>query len=218
VKLKAKVIRVVRLLEKEYHSPRHFNKKNPLNEYLFILLSLRTDERMYNKIYKEFKHKYPRWSYVYKDNVDNISTVLYSCGLAKQKARRLKKALKKIMHDFGFLSLKKIKKYSDDQMEQYLLSLPGIGLKSAKCMMLYSFDCKVLPIDTHTFRISNRLGFIKRRYAEAKNHKVLDKIIPPDLRYTYHVNCVAHGRTICKSVNPKCGFCIIEAYCTYNNK
>ncbi|MBA7505945.1 Endonuclease III [subsurface metagenome] len=211
-----KVIQVTHILEREYKSPRHFNKRNPLNELLFIVLSLRTDERIYNKVYKAFKQKYPKWSQVYVDTVANIARSIYCGGLAMQKAERIKGVLSKIMQDFGGLSLKYIKSYDDEEMERYLVSLPGVGLKTARCIMMYSFEREVLPVDTHTYRISQRLGLVNISIPEHKVHKLMDRIIPRDLRYSYHVNCVAHGRAICKSISPNCDLCIINDFCDYH--
>ena len=210
-----KVRRVSDLLEREYKSPRHYNKRNPLNEFLFIILSLRTDERVYNKVYRAFKQRYPRWSQVYSDTTANIASNIYSGGLSLQKAQRIKSALRKLMQDFGDLSLKYIKSYHDEQMEKYLFTLPGVGLKTARCIMMYSFGREVLPVDTHTYRVSQRLGFVDGGLTEDKVHRVMDRIIPPSLRYSYHVNCVAHGRAVCKFNNPNCQLCIISSLCDY---
>lgn len=216
MELAEKVAQITRLLEREYKSPRHYNKRNPLNELLFILLSLRTDERVYNKVYRAFKHQYPKWFQVYEDTITNIAENIHSGGLALQKAERIKGALNKIMQDFGSLSLKYIKSYDDEEMEKYLISLPGVGLKTARCIMMYSFERDVLPVDTHTYRISQRLGFINGGVAEQRVHKLMDGIIPRELRYSYHVNCVAHGRAVCKSISPNCNLCVINSYCDYH--
>ena len=211
-----KVRGVTDLLEREYRSPRHYNKRNPLNEFLFIILSLRTDERVYNKVYRSFKHRYPRWSQVYSETTADIASNIYSGGLSLQKAERIESTLGKLMLDFGDLSLKYIRPYGNEQMEKYLLTLPGVGLKTARCIMMYSFGREVLPVDTHTYRVSQRLGFVEGELTEDKAHRGLDKIIPPSLRYSYHVNCVAHGRAVCKFNNPNCQLCIINSFCDYH--
>jgi endonuclease III len=212
-----KVLIINELLEDRYKSPRHHNKLNPLNELLFVMLSTRTSEALYNKTYKDFKMKYPCWIDVYKDSADNIASIIYPCGLSNQKAIRLKKILDKIMDDFGSLSLKYVKHYSGEELESYLSNLPGVGLKIARCIMMYSFGRDVLPVDTHTRRISQRLGFINVNKYEKMIHKILDETIPQHLRYSYHVNCVSHGRLVCKAINPNCTQCIIRKYCEYHN-
>jgi endonuclease III len=210
-----KAVRVCDLLEQEYHSPRLYNKSDPMDELLFIILSLRTDERVYLRVYETFKDRYPHWADVYPDCEDNIAEALRGCGLEKQKAKHLKQTINKIMDDFGVIDLRGIEQLDDHEMERYLKSLPGVGLKTAKCIMMYSFGRKVLPIDTHTWRISERLGFINKNMTETMAYKTMDGLIEPDLRYGYHVNCVSHGRSICKAINPNCKMCQIKDYCKY---
>jgi len=214
-KISEKVFAVTKLLEGEYKSPRHNNKYNPLDELLFILLSLRTDVKIYEVVYKEFKRAYTKWLDVLKGDVESIAKIINRAGLAHQKASRLKSALSKIFEDFGEPSLRKISSYNDEEMFRYLLTLPGVGIKTAKCIMLYSFGRKVLPVDTHTYRISHRLGLIKNNPSDMKAHVLLEEIVPPDLRYSYHVNCVAHGRRVCTADRARCSICILYKFCEY---
>jgi endonuclease III len=209
--------KIIKILEEKYHSPRHHNKSDPLNELFFILLSLRTDEHVYLQVYKKFKERYPLWSDVYRTDIEDISNTISEAGLARQKGKRLLEILEKIYCDFHEFSLKKIRHYSDSDLEQYLLSLPGIGIKSARCVMMYSFKRQVLPVDTHTYRISARLGIIEPRISFKKAHCELEDVIAPDLRYSYHVNCISHGRSTCFERNPSCQKCVIKKYCVYNN-
>ena len=94
------------------------------------------------------------------------------------------------------------------------MTLSGLGLKAARCIMLYSFRRDTLPVDTHTQRISERLGLINR-VNSAQSHESLDKIIPADSRYVYHVGCVVHGRKICLHKKQDCKNCILSKYCKY---
>jgi endonuclease III len=215
MELPTKVTTIAHSLEQEYHSPRHYNKRNPMDELLFILLSLRTAEPIYVEAYKTFKKRYPRWSDVCADSVANIAATLRNCGLADQKAQRLKKALDKITVDFSYPTLKHIKSYNDEQMQLYLMRLPGLGIKAARCIMMYSFDRAVLPVDSHTYRVSQRLGLMNEGLSSASTHRVMDAIIPASLRYVYHVNCVAHGRAVCKAKKPSCTCCVVVDCCDW---
>ena len=177
------------------------------------MLSTRTSEKIYLKTYKNFKDKYPQWMHVFNTPISMLSNDLYPCGLSNQKATRLKGILEKIIADFGSLNLENLKSYNDDELENYLISLPGVGLKMARCIMLYSFDRASLPVDTHTRRISKRLGLIQGDENEKTVHTKLDQIIPSNLRFSYHVNCLCHGREVCKSRSPLCHVCNITKYC-----
>jgi endonuclease III len=210
------VEKTYKILEKRYRSPRLGNKKNPLNELLFIQLSLRTTGPSYERVYKNFKKKYPRWEDVHKTTHKEVAEALSLAGLSNQKTTNLKAILGKIEADFGRFSLAPLKSYPDYAIEQYLCSLPGIGKKSARCIMLYSFDRKVFPVDAHCFRIIKRLGWIG---LQAKhNDRVADEIqemVDPAFRYSLHVNMVAHGRSICQERYPKCKVCVILEFCEF---
>lgn len=207
------------VLELEYGSPRLGNKKNPLNELLYILLSLRTTGPSFERVYCEFKKTYPRWEDTYRSSVRKIEKTIYNAGLASQKAKNLKAILSKIQKDFGFVTLSPLKALGDSEIEHYLCSLPGIGKKSARCIMLYSFDRQVFPVDAHCFRIVKRLGWIRKDLNNnEKNADIIQEFIPSALRYSLHVNMVAHGRAICGERYPKCSICPIRKYCKYRPK
>src|SRR3989338_3983917 len=114
----------------------------------------------------------------------------------------------------------KIKKMSDEECEQFLSSLPGVGKKVARCVMLYSLNRQVFPVDSHCWRIANRLGWNKKT-CNSKNYSVKDmdflqELIPPTMRFSLHVNMVSHGRKICTARSPKCKACTINCYCLTN--
>jgi endonuclease III len=209
-----KAIKVCKSFRKTYGKPRLGNKFNPLDEYLFILLSLRTTYWSFEKVYRHFKNRYPKWEDVYKARAVDIARVIKDAGLSNQKAAHIKSALRKIRKDFGALSLKDLNRLNDSDVQNYLLTLPGLGLKAARCIMMYSLGCNVLPVDTHTQRVSERLGLIKN-VDNKKAHQLLDRIIPQEQCYVYHVGCVMHGRRICLYNRPKCVECFVKGYCDY---
>lgn len=208
-----------KVLERTYHSPRLGNKRNPLNELLYIQLSLRTTGPSFERVYKYFKKRFPKWEDAHKAKVGTIASALFNAGLSNQKAVSLKATLNKLKSDFGRISLAPLKRLPDKEIEHYLCSLPRIGKKSARCIMLYSFDSQVFPVDAHCFRIVRRLGWIDlyARYNDKIADEVQD-IIPPSLRYSLHVNMVAHGRALCRDKYPKCKGCPVFRLCPYGQK
>jgi len=206
-------------LDNIYHSPRLGNKKNPLNELLYIQLSLRTTGQSFDRVYRMFKSRFPKWDDVYEVSQQEVAKTLFNAGLSNQKATNLKAILSKLKADFGKVSLTPLKGYSDRAIEDYLCSLPGIGRKSARCIMLYSFDREVFPVDAHCFRIIKRLGWI--RNDTKYNDKMVDRIqhiISPELRYSLHVNMVAHGRVLCLDRYPKCNICPLLKICPFGQR
>lgn len=218
-KAKRNICLVEQILKRTYKSPRLGNKRNPLNELLFIQLSLRTTGPSFERVYSQFKKRFPKWNDVYSAPQKEVASALFNAGLSNQKAASLKAILSKLKADFKRVSLTPIRKYSDRAMEDYLCSLPGIGKKSARCIMLYSFDRKVFPVDAHCFRIIKRLGWIRQdaKYTD-RMADMIQQMMPSKFRYPMHVNMVAHGRALCLDRYPKCKICPLLKACPFGQK
>jgi len=214
--LSDKIRKISSLLDSQYRCSNLGNKKNPLNELLYIIISLRTTDPSTQRTYSKFKKFFPSWEKVYTATVNKIAAVLKNAGLSRQKARNLKLILNKVKRDWKILSLKKIKSLGTGSLEQYLLSLPGIGIKSARCIMMYSFNRKVFPVDSHCFRIIKRLGWIEQdsKYKVRMQDKI-QELIPAKIRYRLHVNLIQHGRKICLPFRPCCKVCFLSKSCKY---
>jgi endonuclease III len=105
---------------------------------------------------------------------------------------------------------------NDDDAERYLMTLPGAGIKTARCVMMFAFGRQVLPVDTHLARIARRMGWAMSGQGSAKLHADLDAVVPPDLRYQLHVNAICFGRKICLARQPRCQICPVSRYCQWN--
>ena len=194
-------------------TPNHNNKEDPLDELFFILLSRRTRNRGYEKVYEKLKSEYPSWTKLAKAPEKKIYAIVKKAGLGKKRATEIKYNLKKIHDKFGAYSLKRLRKWNDNRTLEFLTSLKGIGPKSAYCIMMYSLKRKVFPADTHVIRICKRLGIINKKFNHKASQKELADIFPERIRYSLHVNMVSHGRSICRSINPKCSSCLIKGFC-----
>lgn len=205
---------VARALKKQYNDFAHNNKKNPLDELFFILCSVKRSEKVYLSAYKSLKLNFPRYELLATLSVDEISRIVSWGGLQGQKATAAKQIIEQLIENFDRPTLTPLKKMSDKECEKFLTRLPGIGKKIARCVMLYSLDRQVFPIDSHCWRIAGRLGWSNtgQNVADvAADH--LQDLIPPDLRFSLHVNMVSHGRKICKARSPLCQDCVIMPSC-----
>ena len=209
--------RVAFELKKEYKDFAHHNRKNPLDELFFILCSVKRSEKVYLEAFKSLKRSFPRYERLATASVKNISKAVAWGGLQNQKASSAKEIVKCLIDSFGRPTLAPLKKMSDEECERFLTGLPGIGIKAARCVMLYSLDRQVFPVDAHCWRIVGRLGWNGngRNSREASDNAVdhLQDLVPPALRFSLHVNMVSHGRKICTARSPKCRVCIIKAFC-----
>lgn len=208
---------VAKTLKKRYKDFAHHNKKNPLNELLFILCSVKTTDSNYKSTYASLIKSFPSHQLLADAPVGAISKAIFRGGLYRQKATTIKKLLESINNIFGKPSLSPIKRMSSEDCENFLLSLPGVGKKVARCVMMYSLGYEVFPVDTHCWRICHRLGWVRPRkqmdYCSQGYMDIIQDKIPSGLRFSLHVNMVSLGREICTALRPKCEKCPIEKYC-----
>jgi endonuclease III len=211
------VFEVTKRLRREYKDFVHYNKKNPLDELVFILCSVKRSEKVYLNAYRTLKRAFPKYEMLANTPVRKVSKVVAWGGLQNQKAAAVKVIIKTLIEQFGKPTLAPLKKMSDDECERFLLSLPGVGKKVARCVMLYSLNRQVFPVDSHCWRITNRLGWNKKTYdskkCSEKDMDFLQELIPPQIRFSLHVNMVSHGRKICTARSPRCNACTIIRYC-----
>ncbi len=208
---------VSELLSKRFGDRHHYNRKNPLHELLFIICSIQTNEELYRETFASLRRHFPTFSALGRATEAEIARSLVRGGLSKQRARKIRVILEQIRELFGRISLAPLKKLNDVEREQALTSLLGVGKKTARCVMLYSFGSQVFPVDSHCWRICRRLGWVRAtrpdKSCSPADMDRLQKKIPPVLRYSLHVNMVSLGREICTSTGPKCSICPIQKYC-----
>lgn len=199
---------------REYKSQRHDNKHDPFDELLFIILSAQTEYYSYHQTWNALRRQFPTRQALAEARISQIAGAIRAGGLAEKKARQIKGAIQKIIRDTGKISLSFLKNLDNAEVEKYLMTLPGIGVKSARCIMMYSLSRQVFPVDTHVWRVSRRLGLappIPKSIPALATQ--LEELIPHDLRYTLHVNMVSHGRAICTTYWPKCDQCMLNDIC-----
>jgi endonuclease III len=180
---------------------------------MFILLSLKTNDRNYQATYRALRNSYPSWDEVADAPMSKLKRVLRPAGLSNQKAPRIRAILRELRNNSGRVSLDFLAQLSDQDAERYLTSLPGVGLKAARCVLMYSFDREVFPVDTHAVRIARRLGWIGGEISDKQAQRVVQHLVPPRLRRSLHVNLIRHGRAVCRAASPDCDVCCLRSIC-----
>jgi endonuclease III len=202
---------VARLLSHRYHDFDHDNRKNPLDELLFIICSRKTNEPNYASTYRALRRKFPRFESLAMAPRKEIAKVIAPGGLSNQKSIAISGIMDALTASFGKVTLSPLRSMSDEQCERFLISLPWVGKKTARCVMMYSLGRKVFPVDTHCWRVSRRLDWIRKTQPDGNcSSRDMDRLqtrIPPFLRYSLHVNMVSLGRQVCTVHNPKCHRC-----------
>jgi endonuclease III len=208
---------VARALSDRYSDHSHGNKANPLRELLFIICSVQTNEALYRSTYTRLTSSFPKFQQLADATEDEIATVIAHGGLSRQKARTIKAILARLDSDFGSPTLWPLRGMSNAECEEYLESLPGVGRKTARCVMMYSLGREVFPVDSNCWRICRRIGWLRpTRPDKSCSPRDMDRAeigVPPDLRFSLHVNLVSHGRACCLPSLPTCDSCGIREYC-----
>lgn len=206
--------RISGVLERVYGNPRHGNPRRPLDDLIYIILSTRTRDEKFRTTFRNLKKAFPTWDKVRSGKKATLERILIPAGLGKLKAAQIIDIIARLRRRFGRATLAPLAKMTDMQAELLLTSLPGVGLKVAKCVLMYALDRDVLPVDVHVHRIAKRLGFRTKKRPDT-SQDLIESAVPRELRYSFHVNAVAHGRAVCLSQRPRCDICPISKWCRY---
>lgn len=204
-------------LKIRYRDFNHYNLKNPLDELLFIICSTRTGEVGYRDTYRSLKQTFPTHLQVAEAPAEYIARPMVSGGLSNQKSKAIRQIYDVLVERFGEPTLAPLRKMGDAEAEAFLLSLPGVGKKVSRCVMMYSLGRQVFPVDTHCWRIARRFGWVrptqKDKHCAPRDMDRLQSKIPPELRHSLHVNMISLGREICTPSAPRCDECQISVWC-----
>jgi DNA (cytosine-5)-methyltransferase 1 len=216
--------RVDELLESPYRSADLGNVDDVLDETVFILLSRQTRGTVYQQLFRELRHSFPTWLAVREASLSQLQACLRRGGFHRQRAAQLHGLLAMVQvansdrllgpfaSEPGDLTLEFLREMPDVEAEEFLLRLPGIGPKSARCILAYSLRRPAFAVDTHVHRIMTRLGVVESQ-GRKLDHDPFQDVVPPKMRKRLHVNLIHHGQAICRSNNERCAECVLVSFC-----
>jgi endonuclease III len=211
------VASVARILRDRYNDFPHHNPNNPLSDLLFIICSRKTNEKNYRASYRALRRAFSTFETLAAASADIIAASIAGGGLARQKAQQIKEIMGRLTSRFGRPTLAPLRRWTDHECEVFLTSLPGVGKKIARCVMMVALKRQVFPVDTHVWRISQRLGWVAPhrlgRTCSRRDMEVLQDRIPPVLRFSLHVNLLSLGREFCRAREPTCQGCPLSNVC-----
>ena len=143
----------------------------------------------------------------------DITAVIKVGGLGDIKSKRIKQVLEEIGQRRGRLELEFLNELPLSEAKDWLRHLPGVGTKTANCVLLFSLGKPALPVDTHIFRVAKKLGLIDSKASVEKAHLLLEDLVPPDKVYQFHMLVIEHGRKVYKAQRPRCPECMLSAIC-----
>jgi endonuclease-3 len=204
---------VIKLLEEEYGSTEWHADRDPIDVLIGTILSQNTSDANSGRAFASLKASFDSWEAVASAPAEHIARIIKSGGLFQVKAARIKQVLEQIENEQGRISLDSLKSMTMVEAEDYLVRLPGVGHKTASCVLLFSLGEPSLPVDTHIFRVAKRLGLIDSRASIEKAPRLLQEQIRPSKVYQFHVHMIEHGRRICHARQPRCHRCILRSIC-----
>lgn len=211
--LKAKALRVSRILDEAYGRPLWYYRRDPLSELVLTYLSQATSDTNSHRAFESLKERFPDWESVAEASTALVADAIRSGGLANQKAPRIQAALKEVYRAEGEYSLDRLHGLTTEEGVAYLKRFFGAGPKTIACVMLFSLGRPVLPVDTHVHRVTLRLGLVPKKTTADQAHARLQALIPPHETYAFHVRFIRHGRRICHAQRPECPVCPLLEEC-----
>ena len=208
---------IERRLRIAYGQPRHFNPTDPLDDLVFLVLSRMTQEIKYVRTYSRLRNSLSTWRAVRDASPDKLEGLIHEAGLARTKTAQIQEILREIEARETGLSLHRLREMESSQIETYLTSLPGVARKTALCVMLYALGRDVLPVDTHVWRVAQRLGLAPEGAWSEGRGRAFEAAVPIELRGSLHVTMVAHGRRVCRARAPVCEICTLVDLCPTAN-
>lgn len=184
-----------------------------LDELVATVLSQHTSDVNSERAFALLKRRFPTWEQVRQAPVAEVADAIRCGGIADQKAARIQRILAVVGEREGRLDLSRLEELDDAEVQAYLTSLPGVGPKTAACVLAFSMGRPAFPVDTHVHRVTARLGWIPVAASAERAHELLARQVPPDARYDLHLALVVHGRTVCAARRPRCDVCAVRGLC-----
>lgn len=199
---------ILTILSSMYPDARcELNYQSKFQLLISVVLSAQTTDLLVNKVTEVLFSQYPQMSDLANANVDEVKEIIKTIGLANTKARNIIALSQKLQKD-GYQEVP-----SD---YDYLITLPGVGRKTANVVLTEGFHIPRIAVDTHVLRVSNRLGFVTSNDPIVVEEKLMD-LYPQEMWHQVHLQLLFFGRYFCKARNPQCEDCPFIAICQYKN-
>jgi len=197
-----------------YGAPGAESHGHPIAELVLTVLSQSTNDRNRDVAYFRLRDRFADWQAVREAPVDEIEEAIRPGGISKVKSARIKSILLAVTDTSGHgLALDWLAQRSVPEAQDYLTSLPGVGRKTAACVLLFALGMRDVPVDTHVSRVGTRLGLFRPRAPFDEMHDEMLALTPRGAELELHMNLLRHGRRTCHARRPECGDCALARMC-----
>ena len=201
-------------LRELYGRPVNNPHGHPIAELVRTILSQNTNDRNRDVAYERLREALPTWVDVRDAPVEEVEEAIRPGGLAPSKAPRIQQVLRELPDAEGEPTLDWLADARRDEAIDFLVSLPGVGRKTAACVMIFALGRPEIPVDTHVYRVGGRLGLFPENASFERAHDEMLAITDPEDAYELHINLITHGRRVCRP-QPRCWECGLRRMCTW---
>ena len=180
---------------------------------MLTLLSQNTSDSNSGRAFIRLLNEFPDYESLLDADVKKIEQAIQPGGLAPTKAPRMQAMLREVWSRRGSFDLTFLQEMPLEEARAWLRSLPGVGPKTAACVLLFSLGMPALPVDTHVHRVAIRLGLVPEKSTAEQAFELLEPMLKPDEVYPFHIQLIKHGRRTCSARKPKCEDCPLAAGC-----
>jgi endonuclease-3 len=206
----AKRVRAIRDRLRAMYGPKPNDPHgDPIHELVLTILSQNTNDNNRDVAYRGLREAFGDWEAVRDAPTEDVIEAIRPGGLGNTKAPRIQEVLRELGPDPDLHWLEQAPR---QVAIDYLTALPGVGRKTAACVMIFAFDRPEIPVDTHVHRVGGRLGLFRPNASFEEAHDEMLAITPREDAYELHMNLIAHGRAVCRP-RPRCGECGLRRMC-----
>jgi endonuclease-3 len=203
-----RVSRIVSILEREIGIDWFLKREDPFIVLITTLLSQRTKDENTDLASRRLFSRFRNPRQLAGANLRDIESLIKPSGFYRVKARRIRDISRILIERHGGRVPRDFER---------LLKLPGVGRKTANCVMVYAYGEPCIPVDTHVHRIPNRMGLVRTKTPEQTERELM-KVVPRNKRVEFNELFVKFGQSICRPVRPLCYRCPVEKLCEYGDK
>jgi endonuclease-3 len=211
---RARLRRIRDRLRRAYGKPELRPHRAPVDELILTVLSQNTNDRNRDVAYQRLRDRFATWAEVRDAPVAEVEEAIRPGGLAPTKSHRIQEILRALGDD----DLSWLEAAPVEEGRDYLTSLPGIGRKTAACVLLFAYGRHDIPVDTHVYRVGSRLGLWRPKASFEEAHDEMLRIADADDAYELHVALIRHGRRTCTARAPACPDCPLLRMCPYGRE
>jgi endonuclease-3 len=214
----ARIPEIIARLEEAYGIPAWRPHHDPVSELALTILSQNTSDANSGRAFARLLARFPTWDDVVDAPLGELIAAIQPGGLAPTKAPRIQAALRDVRARAGGFDLAWLRDAPLEEAREWLRTLPGVGPKTAACVLMFALGRPAMPVDTHVFRVASRLALIPARAGKAmmtaeKAHDLLEAAVRPEDFYAFHIGLIKHGRRICAAQRPRCPECALLDLC-----